>query len=134
MPPELRKVIDDASGDAAATMVGRMWDEQAAGIEEMVRKRGNTVSAIAPDEAERWRKATEPVIEGWIKQVRARSIDGAKVVETVRALVAKYEAQLPAVTPAPVAAAEPAQVPAPAVQAPAASTPAPTCATWCPSP
>jgi TRAP-type C4-dicarboxylate transport system substrate-binding protein len=134
MPPELRKVIDDASGDAAATMVGRMWDEQAAGIEEMVRKRGNMVSAIGSEEAERWRKATEPVIEGWIKQARARSIDGPKVIETVRALVAKYEAQLPAVTPAPVAAAEPAQVPAPAVQAPAASTPAPTCATWCPSP
>ena len=141
MPPELRKIIDDASGDAAATMVGRMWDEQAAGIEEMVRKRGNTVSAIAPEEAERWRKATEPVIEGWIKQARARSIDGTKVVETLRSLVAKYEAQLPAVTPAPVAAAEPvqeaspAQAATPAAQAPAAAPPpAKTCATWCPSP
>jgi TRAP-type C4-dicarboxylate transport system substrate-binding protein len=122
LPPELKTVIDENSGDAAATMVGRMWDEQAAGIEDMVRKRGNTVSAIAPEEAERWRKATQPVIEAWITQARTRSIDGAKVIETVRALVAKYEAQ-------PAASTDPSPVAAPAAQ-----PSAPTCATWCPSP
>jgi len=123
LPDDLKKVIDENSGDAAATMVGRMWDDQAAGIEDMVRKRGNTVSAISAEEAARWRKATEPVIDAWIKQVRMRSVDGAKVIETIRALVGKYEAQ-------------PAE-PAPAVALPAAAaatTPAPTCATWCPSP
>jgi TRAP-type C4-dicarboxylate transport system substrate-binding protein len=127
LPPELKTVIVESSGDAAATMVGRMWDEQAAGIEDMVRKRGNTVSAIAPEEAERWRKATEPVIEAWIRQARTRSIDGTKVVETLRALVVKYEAQSPAATPAPVSATEP-------VPALPAAIPAPACATWCPSP
>ena len=123
LPDDLKRVIDENSGDAGATMVGRMWDDQAAAIEEMVRKRGNTVSAISADEAARWRKATEPVLEGWTKQVRMRSIDGAKTIETVRALVSKYEAQ---------AAAEP---PAAAAPAPApVAAPAPACATWCPSP
>jgi TRAP-type transport system periplasmic protein len=119
LPPDLKKVIDENSGDAAATMVGRMWDDQAANVEDMVRKRGNTVSAIAAEQAERWRKATEPVIEAWIKQVRIRSIDGAKMVETVRALVSKYEAM-------PAASARTGSTPA--------AAPAPTCATWCPSP
>lgn len=122
LPADLKKVIDDNSGDAAATMVGRMWDDQAAGIEEMVRKRGNAVSALSADEAGRWRKATEAVIEAWIKQMRMRSVDGAKTIETARALVSKYEAQ-PAVA-APVVA----------IPAPSAVRPAPTCATWCPSP
>ena len=123
LPDDLKKVIDENSGDAAATMIGRMWDEQAAGIEDMVRKLGNTVSAISAEEAARWRKATEPVIENWIKQARTRSIDGGKVVETVRALVAKYEAIAP---PAPAAA--------PPVAAAAPTASAPACANWCPSP
>jgi TRAP-type transport system periplasmic protein len=122
LPPDLKTVIDENSGDAAATMVGRMWDEQAASIEDTVRKRGNTVSAIATDEAGRWRKATEPVIDSWNKQMRVRSVDGAKTIETVRALVAKYEA-LPA-----------APAPAAPVAAPAAQPSAVTCTTWCPSP
>jgi TRAP-type transport system periplasmic protein len=125
LPPDLKKVIDDNSGDAAATMVGRMWDDQAAGIEDMVRKRGNTVSALPAEEAMRWRKATEPVIEAWIKQVRMRSIDGAKTIETARALVAKYEAQQDSATGAPSAAP---------TAAPTAAAATPTCATWCPSP
>lgn len=120
LPDDLKKVIDQNSGDAAAAMVGRMWDEQAAGIEEMVRKRGNTVSTIAAEEAARWRKATEPVLDAWIKQMRMRSVDGGKVIESLRALVSKYEAQ----------PAEEAAAPAPA----AAAAPAPACATWCPSP
>jgi TRAP-type C4-dicarboxylate transport system substrate-binding protein len=125
LPADLKKAIDENSGDAAATMVGLMWDDQAAGIADMVRKRGNTVSEITAEEATRWRKATEPVIEAWIKQVRMRSIDGAKMIETARSLVAKYEAE-----PQPAAAA--ASGPAPAV--PAAQPPAQTCVTWCPSP
>jgi TRAP-type C4-dicarboxylate transport system substrate-binding protein len=134
LPGDLKKVMDDASGDAAAAMVGRMWDEQAAAIDDMVRKRGNTVTAIAPEEAVRWRKATEPVVNGWITQVRTRSIDGSKVVDTLRILVAKYEAQSPAVAapavPATLAVPETA---APVAPAPAAAVPK-TCAPWCPSP
>jgi TRAP-type C4-dicarboxylate transport system substrate-binding protein len=123
LPPDLKKVVDENSGDAAATMAGRMWDDQAAVIEDMVRKRGNSVTAISDEEAARWRKATEPVIEAWIKQVGMRSIDGAKVIEMARALVRKYEAQAAASAPVPAPEAPPA---------PAAA--APTCAAWCPSP
>jgi hypothetical protein len=68
-----------------------MWDDQAVVVEELVKKRGNTISAITPEEATRWRKATEPVIESWMKQVKERGIDGAKYLDAARALVAKYE-------------------------------------------
>jgi TRAP-type transport system periplasmic protein len=91
LPADLKKAIDDNSGQFAATMAGKMWDDQAVAVEDMVRKRGNTVSAITPEEAARWRKATEPVIEAWIRQVKERNIDGAKLLEQARALVAKYE-------------------------------------------
>ena len=91
LPADLKKVIDDNSGQFAATMAGKMWDDQAVVVEELVKKRGNTISAITPEEATRWRKATEPVIESWMKQVKERGIDGAKYLDAARALVAKYE-------------------------------------------
>ena len=91
LPADLKKVIDDNSGQVAATMAGKMWDDQAVVIEEMVRKRGNTIAAISNEEAARWRKSTEPVHENWIKQVKERGIDGGKLIESVRSLVAKYE-------------------------------------------
>jgi TRAP-type transport system periplasmic protein len=91
LPADLKKVIDDNSGQFAATMAGKMWDDQAVVVEELVKKRGNTISAITPEEATRWRKATEPVIESWMKQVKERGIDGTKYLDAARALVAKYE-------------------------------------------
>jgi TRAP-type C4-dicarboxylate transport system substrate-binding protein len=91
IPADLKKVLDANSGQAFAAMAGKMWDDQAAVVEEMVRKRGNTISAISAEEAARWRKATEPVIEAWIAQVKDRGIDGRKYLEEARALLAKYE-------------------------------------------
>ena len=91
LPAELKKVIDDNSSQVVATMAGKMWDDQAASIEEMVRKRGNTVAAIATEEAEIWRRATEPIVEAWIRQMKARDIDAGKLLAIARTLVAKYE-------------------------------------------
>ncbi len=91
LPADLKKVLDANSGHALARAAGLMWDEQAIVVEDMVRKRGNTITQISAEEAARWRKATEPVIETWIKQVKERGVDGGKLIETARALIAKYD-------------------------------------------
>ena len=91
LPADLKKVMDDNSGHAVAALAGSMWDTQAAVVEEMVRKRGNVITQISAEEAARWRKATEPVIDAWIKQVKERGLDGGKLIEAARALVAQYE-------------------------------------------
>jgi TRAP-type transport system periplasmic protein len=91
MPADLKKILDANSGQVLAAMAGEMWDVQAKNVEEMVRKRGNTITTISTEEAARWRKATEPVIDGWTKQVKDRGLDGAKLLETARGLIAKYD-------------------------------------------
>jgi TRAP-type C4-dicarboxylate transport system substrate-binding protein len=91
LPADLKKILDANSGQVLAAMAGEMWDVQAKNVEEMVRKRGNNISTISAEEAARWRRATEPVIDGWVKQVKDRGLDGSKLVETARALVAKYD-------------------------------------------
>jgi TRAP-type C4-dicarboxylate transport system substrate-binding protein len=91
LPDDLRKILDANSGQVFAAMAGAMWDEQANVVAELVKKRGNTVGAITEEEAARWRKATEPVIEAWKAQVKERGLDGDKLVEAARELIAKYE-------------------------------------------
>ena len=49
------------------------------------------ITTISEDEKARWIKATEPVIDGWIKQVKDKGLDGAKLLEQAKALVAKYD-------------------------------------------
>lgn len=93
LPPDLKQAIDKNSGQVAAVMAGRMWDDQAKVVEELVRKRGNTVTVIAEEEKARWIKTTEPVVEGWVKQTKERGLDGGKLLETARALVKKHAQQ-----------------------------------------
>ena len=91
LPDDLRKVLDEQSGMALATEAGKMFDDIGAQISEMVKKRGNTISAISEDEKARWIQATKPVVENWIKEAQGRNIDGAKLLEAAKASLAKYE-------------------------------------------
>lgn len=89
LPADLKKIIDQNSGQAAALMAGRMWDDQAVAVEEMVTKRGNTVTPIEKAEAARWQKATQPVIDAWLKS--SKSINGDELLAEAKALLAKYD-------------------------------------------
>ncbi len=72
-------------------MAGKVWDEQAIVVSDMVRKRGNTITVIEEAEAARWRKTTEPVIEAWIKSTKEKGLDGEKLLASARAALAKHE-------------------------------------------
>jgi TRAP-type transport system periplasmic protein len=89
MPADLKAVIDRNSGMAFAELAGAMWDTEAARVSDMVRQRGNTISAIAEDEKQKWIKACEPVTAAWVEQMKGRNIDGAKLIETAKALLLK---------------------------------------------
>ncbi len=90
LPADLKAVIDRNSGMAFAEMAGNMWDTEATRVSEMVRQRGNTISAISEEEKQKWMKACEPVTAAWIEQMKGRNIDGGKLIETARALLAKH--------------------------------------------
>jgi TRAP-type transport system periplasmic protein len=91
LPAELKAAVDKNSGQVAAEAAGRMWDEQAVIVSDLVRKRGNTITTISEDEAKRWQQTTRPVVDAWIASVKDKGLDGAKLVETFRGLVAKYD-------------------------------------------
>lgn len=120
LPRELKSVIDSNSGQVAAAMAGAMWDQQAAAVANMVVERGDLIVTLLPEAVVRWRKATEPVIDAWRKEIKEQKIDGAKLIAAANALLAKY-ANEP--VPPPVQASPPTQQQAVA-QPPQPQTPA----------
>jgi len=90
LPADLRRVLDANSGQVAAAMAAKVWDEQGPVVEAQVRRRGNQISEITAEERDRWQRATQPVVENWVAQMRERGIDGGALLEETRALVARY--------------------------------------------
>jgi TRAP-type transport system periplasmic protein len=90
LPHELKSVIDSNSGQVAAAMAGAMWDQQAAAVANMVVERGDLIVTLLPEAVARWRKATEPVIDAWRRQIKEQKIDGGKLIAAANALQAKY--------------------------------------------
>ena len=90
LPRELKTVIDNNSGQPAASIAGAMWDVQAAAVVDMVGGRGDPITTLLPEAVARWRKATEPVIEAWLKDMKEHKVDGGKLLANARALLAKY--------------------------------------------
>lgn len=90
LPRDLKTVIDNNSGQPAATIAGAMWDVQASAVVDMVSGRGDPITTLLPEAVAHWRKATEPVIEAWLKEMKEHKVDGGKLLASARALLAKY--------------------------------------------
>jgi TRAP-type transport system periplasmic protein len=90
LPADLKAVIDKNSGMAFADRAGQMWDAEAVRVRALVAQRGNTITQLDDGEKQRWIKACEPVHAAWIEQMKAKNLDGAKMIADAKALVAKY--------------------------------------------
>jgi TRAP-type transport system periplasmic protein len=90
LPPDLKTVVDNNSGQIAAGMAGTMWDVEAKAVAEMARGRGDAIAVVSSEEVGHWRRATEPVITAWLKEMKTRKIDGGQLIASASALLAKY--------------------------------------------
>ena len=131
LPRDLKTVIDTNSGQPAATIAGAMWDVQAAAVVDMVSGRGDPITTLLPEAVAHWRKATQPVIDAWLKDMKEHKVDGGKLLANLRALQAKYanepepQPAQPARTPEQPAEAKADTTTPPKVEA-TSSTPTPT--------
>ena len=91
LPADLKAAIDKNSGMKFAELAGNMWDDAGRPCSRWSRPAATPSPASREDEKAKWVKTTEPVIEAWIKQVKDKGLDGGKLLEQARALVAKYD-------------------------------------------
>jgi TRAP-type transport system periplasmic protein len=90
LPRDLQTVLDNNSAELAAGMAGAMWDIQAQAIAENVAQSGDVIVTLLPEAVAHWRKATEPVVTAWLKDMKEAKVDGGKMIASAHALLAKY--------------------------------------------
>jgi TRAP-type transport system periplasmic protein len=90
LPPDLKKVIDNNSGQVAAALFGKAMDDGDKVGREIAVKAGNKITELELAEVQRWRRTASTVETDWINEVKGKGIDGAKLASEARALIAKY--------------------------------------------
>ncbi len=90
LPRDLKTVLDTNSDALAAGMAGAMWDLQAHAVAENVAETGDVIVTLLPEAVAHWRKATEPVVTAWLKDMKEAKIDGGKMIASAHALLEKY--------------------------------------------
>ena len=91
LPADLKDILAKNSGEAAARMAAVAFDNTSPAVIETVNRKGGTIVTLSEAEVARWQAATKPVAEAWVKQMKDRNIDGGALLETMQALIAKYE-------------------------------------------
>jgi len=89
LPPDLRKIIAEASGAPLARRLGLLWDEIEAPGAAATIATGAKIEALAEDEAARMRAGTQPATDAWLARIGA---EGPALLAAAKALVKKYEA------------------------------------------
>jgi TRAP-type C4-dicarboxylate transport system substrate-binding protein len=88
LSPEIQKVLTDTSSEWIAVH-GKVWDDADADGLTYVQGLGNKVIELSADEAKKWETAVAAVVKGYVDEVKAKNIDGAKAVTLLKELIAK---------------------------------------------
>lgn len=100
LSPDLKKVIDANSGQAASAWLGKVQqDNDVPGRKSAVERKNNIYTIPAADAQEFRRKARLVEVE-WIEDMKKRGYDGQKLLETARNLIEKYGKPAPEAKPA----------------------------------
>ena len=90
LPADLKKVIDQNSGEELSASIGRIFQDADAPGRKLAEARNNQFYTIPAAELEQWRKLAQPIVDEWIKDVSGKGYDGKLLVESARALIAKH--------------------------------------------
>jgi TRAP-type C4-dicarboxylate transport system substrate-binding protein len=60
---------------------GKVWDEIDRSGLEFVKKRGNKIIPLSKEEDARWRAAVRPVIDTYVKSVKAKGLPGDEALK-----------------------------------------------------
>lgn len=92
LPADLKKAIDDHSGEPLAKEFGRRWVSDDIPGRKKAAELKHVIYDLPAAEEARWRKVTQPVYDDWVKTMTEKGYPGAQMVADAEALVAKYKA------------------------------------------
>ncbi len=80
LPPDVQTVMDQVSHEWIEKQ-GKVWDEIDKSGLEFTKKRGNKVIALSKEEEARWVAAVRPVIDEYVKGVKAKGLPGDEALK-----------------------------------------------------
>ena len=90
LPADIKKVIDANSGMAASKWAGRVMDEGDAPGIAAAKAAGNKMIVLDAAETARWKAASSPIAEAWVKEMTGKGYPAAEMLAETKALIAKY--------------------------------------------
>lgn len=90
MAPDLKKVIDNNSGMAASAWLGKVQQSSDVPGRKTAVDRGNSIYTIAPNDVQDFVKRSSQIDDEWVADMNKRGFDGAKLLDTAKALIAKH--------------------------------------------
>ncbi len=87
LPEDLKAVLDAESGAKLTEMAAQvMWDFDAPARKIAV-EAGNNIIQLDEAEVARWKTASQPVVDRWVKDMGEKNIDGQALIDKVRGLI-----------------------------------------------
>jgi TRAP-type C4-dicarboxylate transport system substrate-binding protein len=91
LPADLKRVLDANSGRNVAKWAGETWAQiEVPGKKVVASKKKNKFHTISLAEADRMKKAAQPVFDRWYAEMKKIGVDGPALVSDARALIEKY--------------------------------------------
>lgn len=91
LPDNIRKVIDENSGEAMSILAGREYDKDEKEGLNFLRSKGGSYYRISEDEQERWKQAAMPVGDEWVEKMTKMGLPGKEVLEMVIELLLQIQ-------------------------------------------
>jgi TRAP-type transport system periplasmic protein len=83
LPADVQKTIE-AINQEWIEKQGKMWDDIDKEGKEFTLKKGNKIVTLSPEEDNRWAMKAQPMIDDYIKQMKAKGLNGEDVVKFYR--------------------------------------------------
>ncbi|WP_420407426.1 TRAP transporter substrate-binding protein [Hoeflea sp.] len=90
LPDDLRKIIDDNTGADFSAFAGKTQAAFDAPSREIAEATDNTILQIEGEELQRWRDASQSVIDNWYMEMEEKGIDGKALHAKAKDLIAKH--------------------------------------------
>jgi TRAP-type C4-dicarboxylate transport system substrate-binding protein len=90
LPDDLKKAIDDNSGEEFSVFAGTTQAGADAPARVKAVEMGNNIITLSDEEVAKWQAASQPIYDDWIADMKSRDIDGEALISEAQTLIKKY--------------------------------------------
>ncbi len=90
LPADIQKKMDQLN-EEWVEKVAKTWDDIDKEGKEFALKRGNKIISLTKEEGERWKKAVQPVLDGYVKMTKQQGLPGDEVLKFAQDFIKKNQ-------------------------------------------